>query len=330
MTTLLIAIMALILGITGLVLGADKFVVGSAAAARKLGISPMVVGLTIVSVGTSAPEIIVSINAAIDGAGELAVGNAIGSNLANIGLVLGVTALIAPLPVKQHLLREESPVLLVVTLIVGFCLFDGVLGRLESIFLAMLTIPLLIAVVKYKGENNATASEIETDTDEIDTKTAIFWFLGGLTVLLVSAKTTVWGAREVAVYLGISELVIGLTIIALGTSLPELAASIASALKGHHDIAVGNVFGSNLFNLLLVMSAAGAITPINLSSDVFLRDYMSMTLMTVLLIVFVAQAITKETYIIGSGTISRRVGALFLVGYIVYYGILWTSLNFVR
>ena len=116
----------------------------------------------------------------------------------------------------------------------------------------------------------------------------------------------------------------------MGTSLPELAASIASALKGHHDIAVGNVFGSNLFNLLLVMSAAGVISPIDLSSDVLLRDYLSMTLMTVLLVVFVAQAITKETDIIGSGTISRRVGALFLVGYIVYYGILWTSLNFIR
>ncbi|MAH72511.1 MAG: calcium/sodium antiporter [Cellvibrionales bacterium TMED49] len=328
MTTLLTAIMALIIGIIGLVLGADKFVLGSAAAARKLGISPMVVGLTIVSVGTSAPEIIVSINAALNGAGELAVGNAIGSNLANIGLVLGVTALIAPLPVKKHLLREESPVLLMVTLIAGLCLYDGMLGRVESILLAMLMVPLLIAVVKYKGGNDVTVSEIETDTAEFDTKSAIFWFLGGLAVLLISAKMTVWGAREIALYLGVSELVIGLTIIALGTSLPELAASIASALKGHHDIAVGNVFGSNLFNLLLVMSTAGAISPINLSPNVMLRDYLSMTFMTVLLVIFVAQALWKEADLNVSATISRRVGAIFLSGYIVYYGILWTSLNF--
>tara|TARA_S200000501_G_scaffold344855_1_gene356937 strand:- start:4874 stop:5851 length:978 start_codon:yes stop_codon:yes gene_type:complete len=324
------AIAALIFGIVGLVLGADKFVLGSAATARKLGISPMVVGLTVVSIGTSAPEIIVSINAALDGVGELAVGNAIGSNLANIGLVLGVTALIAPLPVKKHLLREESPVLVIVTLIAGLCLYDGMLGRLESIFLAMLTIPLLIALVKYKGGNNAAVSEVETDHAEINTKTTIFWFLGGLAVLLVSAKITVWGAREIALYLSISELIIGLTIIALGTSLPELAASIVSALKGHHDIAVGNVFGSNLFNLLLVMSAAGAISPINLSPDVMLRDYLSMTVMTVLLVICVAQAIFKDTNTNGPGKISRRVGALFLTSYVFYYGILWTSLNFLR
>ncbi|MAJ81260.1 MAG: calcium/sodium antiporter [Porticoccaceae bacterium] len=330
MTTLLMAIAALIFGIVGLVLGADKFVLGSAATARKLGISPMVVGLTVVSIGTSAPEIIVSINAALDGVGELAVGNAIGSNLANIGLVLGVTALIAPLPVKKHLLREESPVLVIVTLIAGLCLYDGMLGRLESIFLAMLTIPLLITLVKYKGGNNAAVSEVETDHAEINTKTTIFWFLGGLAVLLVSAKITVWGAREIALYLSISELIIGLTIIALGTSLPELAASIVSALKGHHDIAVGNVFGSNLFNLLLVMSAAGAISPINLSPDVMLRDYLSMTVMTVLLVICVAQAIFKDTNTNGPGKISRRVGALFLTSYVFYYGILWTSLNFLR
>ena len=194
----------------------------------------------------------------------------------------------------------------------------------------MLTIPLLIALVKYKGGNNAAVSEVETDHAEINTKTTIFWFLGGLAVLLVSAKITVWGAREIALYLSISELIIGLTIIALGTSLPELAASIVSALKGHHDIAVGNVFGSNLFNLLLVMSAAGAISPINLSPDVMLRDYLSMTVMTVLLVICVAQAIFKDTNTNGPGKISRRVGALFLTSYVFYYGILWTSLNFLR
>ena len=329
MFPMLLPSIALLVGILGLLLGADKFVSGSAGAARNLGISPMVIGLTVVSIGTSAPEIIVSINASLDGAGELAVGNAIGSNLANIGLVLGITALIAPLPVSRHLLREESPVLLVITALAGLCLYDGVLNRLESILLALLVLPLLIMVVKYKRQQSDVNADEESDDDIpiLSTKNAAILFLGGLTVLLLSAKLTVWGAREIAVIWGISELVIGLTVVALGTSLPELAASVVSALRGHHDIAVGNVFGSNLFNLMLVMTTAGAIAPIELSPEVLLRDYLSMATMTVMLVGFVFLALSRERTGDRPGVISRPLGAVLLAGYIGYYGILWMSLS---
>jgi cation:H+ antiporter len=326
MTPLFLPIAALMVGIAGLVLGADKFVAGSAGAARNFGISPMVIGLTIVSIGTSAPEIIVSINAALDGVGELAVGNAIGSNLANIGLVLGITALIAPLPVNRQLLREESPVLLFITLLAALCLYDGVLRRLESVLLALLVIPLLFLLVKYKQKNAEPSDDDDSDIPQISTKTAALCFVGGLAVLLISAKITVWGAREIAVLWGISELVIGLTVIALGTRLPELAASIVSALKGHHDIAVGNVFGSNLFNLMLVMTTAGAIAPIELSSAVLYRDYLSMALLTGMLVLFVAYAVKSARKNGGQALISRPLGAIFLSSYIGYYGILWISL----
>jgi cation:H+ antiporter len=332
MIPILLPSLALITGIVGLLLGADKFVAGAAAAARNLGISAMVIGLTVVSIGTSAPEIIVSFNAALDGAGELAVGNAIGSNLANIGLVLGITALIAPLPVSRHLLREESPVLLVITALAGLCLYDGVLNRVESVLLALLVIPLLIMVVKYKreqGDDDSSESDSSDDSEipELSSNAAALWFLGGLVLLLVSARITVWGARELAVIWGISDLVIGLTVVAIGTSLPELAASVVSALRGHHDIAVGNVFGSNLFNLMLVMTTAGAIAPIELSAEVFLRDYLSMALMTVMLVLFVALALRKGGTGKRPALISRPLGAVLLTGYIGYYGVLWITLS---
>ena len=157
--SIFIASSALIVGIVALIWGADKFVVGSAGAARNLGISPMVIGLTVVSIGTSAPEIIVSINAALNNAGELAVGNALGSNIANIGLVLGITALVSPLPVSRQILREENPVLILVTGLAGLCLYDGFLNRLESILLALMIVPLIVLVIKYKNTSDTTLSE---------------------------------------------------------------------------------------------------------------------------------------------------------------------------
>ena len=325
--SIFIASFALLVGIVALIWGADKFVIGSAGAARNLGISPIVIGLTIVSIGTSAPEIIVSINAALNDAGELAVGNALGSNIANIGLVLGATALVSPLPVSRHILREESPVLLLVTGLAGLCLYDGFLNRLESIMLALLVIPLTILVIKYKNTAHALSSEEDETIPRIESLNAAKWFSIGLIFLLLGAEITVWGAKEIAQFFGISELVIGLTVIALGTSLPELAASVMSALKGHHDIAVGNVFGSNLFNLMLVMSAAGAISPMQLEHSVFYRDYISMAALTLCLVLFVFLAERNNTDIKSKGFISRPFGAIFLLGYISYYVILAVSLN---
>ena len=324
MSAIYLPILALIAGILGLLWGADRFVTGSAGAARNFGVSPMVIGLTLVSVGTSAPEIIVSINAALSNVGEMAVGNALGSNLANIGLVLGITALIAPLPVQKHLLKEESPVLLLITALAGLCLYNGFLGRGESISLALLVIPLLVLIVKYKMSNpNPEALEEAEDIPELTMATAGLWFVIGLAVLLISARVTVWGAQSIAVYMGISELVIGLTVVAIGTSLPELAASVISAMRGHHDIALGNVFGSNLFNLMLVMTSAGAISPIALNAQVFSRDFAAMCFMTLLMIALVALALRQNPQ---RARLSRTMGLLLLAGYGFYYVLLWPAI----
>ena len=322
MMSLYLPISALIAGMLGLIWGADKFVAGSASLARSIGISSLVIGLTVVSIGTSAPEIIVSINAALQGSGELAVGNALGSNLANIGLVLGITLLIAPIPIQRALLKQEGFILLMVTVFAGICLYNNFLGRLESSLLILLVVPLLLFAAKYK-KNQAESSENQI-TQSLCAKAALISFVVGLSTLLVSSELTVWGAKSIAVSMGISELVIGLTIIAIGTSLPELAASAMSALRGHHDIAVGNIIGSNLFNLLLVMGAAGAISPIALDNQVFSRDYMAMALLTLLMLLFMVYAVQKSN---GRAKLPKIAGLVFLVAYCLYYVLLWCSTN---
>lgn len=327
MPALFIPCLALFAGLCGLIWGADKFVNGSVGIARSLGVSSLVIGLTVVSIGTSAPEIIVSINAALENSGGLAVGNAIGSNLANIGLVLGITALVAPIPVQKHLLYEESPVLLLITALAGLCLYDGQLNRIESIALGILVIPLLIMVVKYKRSHPDLESPEASSTDiDLSLKNSSLWLFIGLIALLAGAELTVWSAKSVALHFGISDLVIGLTVVAIGTSLPELAASVMSAKRGHHDIAIGNIFGSNLFNLLLVMTAAGMISPIALSSDVFTRDYLALATMTLLLVAIVAFALLKGRGKPGGAFVSRVIGVVLLSAYCSYYIVLWPSM----
>ncbi|MBQ0720478.1 MAG: calcium/sodium antiporter [Gammaproteobacteria bacterium] len=326
MNELLPAYMAIIAGLIGLVWGADRFVVGAASAAKNFGIAPMVIGLTVVSIGTSAPEIIVSINAALEGSGTLAVGNALGSNLANIGLVLGVTALIAPLPAQRHLVFQEGPVLLFVTALAGYCLYDQSLGRTESLVMLLL-IPLLLWVtVKYKVQH-PDAEEV-AEVEEIATTSngaAAMWFIIGLLVMLLSSKILVWGAITTAAQMGISELVIGLTVVAIGTSLPELAASVTSALRGHHDIAIGNVFGSNLFNFLAVMPIAGVISPLQLDGAVFYRDYLAVTALTLLLLGSIAVHYFRKRKLPHHATtvhLSRKFGGVMLVLYVLYFVVL--------
>ena len=327
MSELYMPIFALIAGLIGLVWGADKFVNGSVGVAKNLGISSLVIGLTVVSIGTSAPEIIVSINAALKDSGGLAVGNAIGSNLANIGLVLGVTALVAPIPVKKYLLREESPILLVVTALAGLCLYDSQLDRFESVMLGILVLPILIFMVKFKKNHKTSKKPSTTDEIEItNIKLAVFWLTVGLLGLLVSAEITVWGAKSIASYFNVSDLIIGLTVIAIGTSLPELAASVMSALRGHHDIALGNIFGSNLFNILLVMTTAGAISPMTLPNSVFARDYAALAGMTILMVGIVFISLAKAERQNKSPNISRMFGVVLLLAYCGYYIILWPSM----
>jgi len=323
METLGLASLAMLSGLIGLVWGADRFVAGSAGAARNYGISPMVIGLTIVSIGTSAPEIIVSINAAFNDAGDIGVGNAIGSNLANIGLVLGLTAVICPIPIRRDLLKTETVALLVATFIAGIFLYDGNLTRTEGIILLITIFPLL-AFIFYCKKMNPSAKIIKPTSNviSISTKKSIALFLSGLAVLLVSSDLLVWGAKEFAHVFGISQLIIGLTVVAIGTSLPELAASIISASKGHHDIAIGAIFGSNLFNLLVVMAAPGIISPLALNQEVFFRDYLSMALLTLILSGIIASLLWQKRAKSHQANISRTVGLTLLLLYALYYVLL--------
>ncbi|WP_067868903.1 calcium/sodium antiporter [Neptuniibacter marinus] len=284
---MLYPILALISGLILLVWSADRFVIGAAATAKNFGMSTMLIGLTIVSFGTSAPEILVSFMASTSGAGDLAIGNALGSNIANIALVLGITALIAPLPVKSGVLKKELPLLLGVTILAGVLLFDLHLGQLDGIILLIALAVCLYLFSRFqKSMPKDALVEEEEELPSLENRKAIFWLIVGLVILACSSKLLVWGASEIAYSLGVSKLVVGLTIVAIGTSLPELAASVASALKNHHDIAIGNIVGSNIFNLVAVMAIPGLIAPIGMAEIVFQRDYVAMLGLTFLLLAF--------------------------------------------
>ncbi|WP_028468542.1 calcium/sodium antiporter [Neptunomonas japonica] len=315
---MLFPILSIIAGLIILVWSADRFVIGAAATAKNSGMSPMLIGLTIVSFGTSAPEILVSIMASINGSGSLAVGNALGSNIANIGLVLGITAIIAPLPVKSAVLRKEIPLLLSITLLAGAVLYNLNITLFDGILLLASLAICLVMFAKFQKSSPPTdhISDEAEEIPEMSTGKALFWLILGLSLLVASSRMLVWGAVEIATYIGVSELVIGLTIVAIGTSLPELAASVASALKNHHDIALGNIVGSNIFNIAAVMAIPGLVSPITLDSIAFNRDYMVMLGLTALLLVFcLLQRPAK---------INRVEGGLLTAAYAGYMFVLYT------
>ncbi|WP_019529756.1 calcium/sodium antiporter [Dasania marina] len=330
------ASIAIIIGFAGLIWSADQFVAGAAAIAKNLGMAPIMIGLTIVAIGTSAPEIIVSISAALKGAGDLAVGNALGSNLANIGMVLGITALVAPIPIALTILKREMPLLLIATIGASYCLYDGYLSWSDGVILLV-----TLAVIFYilvTSKSHQPDAEHEADIEHIPTmSTAKAWllFVVGFALLIASSQLLVWGAKIVAIELGVSELIIGLTVVAVGTSLPELAATVASALKGHHDIALGNIVGSNLFNLLAVMAMPALISPTALSAEVFTRDYMSMAGITLLLAtilyghyIWAKRARNKlqasnATALLPTQYLGRLAGAALLIAYAAYYYLLF-------
>lgn len=320
LTALTPAIAALLAGLVILVWSADRFVLGAAATARVLGVSPLVIGLTIVSLGTSAPEMFVSTMAALEGSGGLAVGNAIGSNIANIALVLGVTALVAAIPIQKKLVKKEIPLLLLVTIIAGLVLADLTLDLFDAIILVIT----LVVAIYLLFQQTSSSGEAVIDEDEqaaidaMPTKHAIFWLVAGLAALMISSKMLVWGASSIAVAFGISDLIIGLTIVAIGTSLPELAASVTSALRGHHDIAIGNIIGSNIFNLLAVLPIPGLIAPLIIDSEVMTRDYAMMLGLTIALIVIIALSYRR-------GVIPRFTGILLLASYAAYMGLLYVQ-----
>lgn len=270
---LFILIVIVLISFVGLVWSADRFVAGAAAIANNMGVAPIIIGLTIVSIGTSAPEILVSGAAAMRDASSLAVGNALGSNLANIGLVLGITALIAPLPVTHSILKREFLFMIVITAIAGWVLYDNQLLRLESTALLLLLVAFLSYTIIQAKRGQIRVDELDDIPDGLSNKVAIFWIIIGLTVLLICSNFLVSSATEIARVMGVSEMIIGVTMVAVGTSIPELAASVASARKGHTDIAVGNIIGSNIFNLLAVLPVAGLIGPGVIAENNFFRDF---------------------------------------------------------
>ena len=307
------AVLAIVAGFIILTWSADRFVAGAAATARNFSISPMLIGLTVVSIGTSAPEILVSIMAATQDHAGLAIGNAIGSNIANMGLVLGVTALIAPLPVKEALAKREIPLLVGVSVLAGICVVNGYLTYRDSLalfFTLGLTLYLMVRWQKHHPEEPLLEGE-EGEVPILPKGKAWFYLISGLLILLASSQLLVWGATELARLFGISELIIGLTIVAIGTSLPELAASVTSAIKGHHDIALGNVVGSNIFNLLAVLPMPGLFAGGHTPVQVIWQDYPLMMLLT--LFIAAVCMIGKPPRSLG-----RFAGMLLLGTYVLY------------
>ena len=330
----IIASIAFILGLAGLIWSANLFVSGSASTAKHLGMTPTMIGLTIVAFGTSAPEMIVSADAAFEGIPNMGIGNAIGSNIANVGLVLGVTALIARIPINVNHMRLEIPLLLGATVMAIAFLWNFQLSRTEGVMLLLSTVAVAVILVVH-ARNTATndpfGNQTEEEIPDLSGLKSAIWLLGGLITLLIFADILVWSARMLAEHFGVSPMIIGLTVVALGTSLPELAASIASTLKGHHDIAIGNIIGSNILNILAVMALPGIIAPSTLDSAVLHRDLPVMALLTFSLALIIWIKARKYRSSIEqpqadekalSPSIGLMTGLFFLTCYIAYYAVI--------
>lgn len=310
---MLMAIGAIIAGLVLLVWSADKFVEGSATTASHFGMPPLLIGMVVVGFGTSAPEMAVSALAASQGNPGLALGNAYGSNITNIALILGITALMAPIAVHSQVMRKELPILILVTAFAGWQLWDGNLSRMDAVGL-MVVFVLLIGWSIYQGirqPNDPLAKEMTEEIHAMPLRKALLWLVIGLLLLIVSSRILVWGAVDLATMFGISDLVIGLTIVAVGTSLPELASSIIAARKGEHDLALGNILGSNLFNTLAVVGIAGLIAPMPVAPEVLARDFPVMAALTL--------ALFAMCYgFRGPGRINRFEGSVLLLAFAAY------------
>jgi cation:H+ antiporter len=302
-------------GLALLVWSADRFVEGAAATARHFGMPPLLIGMVIVGFGTSAPEMVVSALAAFQRNPGIALGNAYGSNITNIALILGITALISPIAVHSQVLRKELPILTVITALAAWQLWDGEISRIDAFVLLGVFAGLMVWTIWQGMHKKADAfgSEMEKElaVDAMPIRRAIFWLVVGLVLLIVSSRILVWGAVEIAHGFGVSDLIIGLTIVAVGTSLPELASSVIAARKGEHDIALGNILGSNLFNTLAVVGIAGTIHPMAVGPEVFSRDILAMAVLTVSLFVF-------GYGFRGPGRINRFEGGALLACYVGY------------
>lgn len=310
-----VAIVATVLGLALLVWSADRFVFGAAATARRFGMPSLLIGMLVVGFGTSAPEMLVSAMAAARGSSGLALGNAYGSNITNIALILGLTAVMSPIAVRSNVLRRELPVLALVTLLACWQALDGEVSRYDALVLLAVFAGLMAWSVwqGFRRQSDRLGDRIDATMGDstVSTRRALVWLIIGLLLLILSSRVLVWGATEIAGYFGISDLIIGLTVVAVGTSLPELASSVVAAIKGEHDIALGNILGSNLFNTLAVVGVAGTINPLTVGPSLLSRDMVVMG------------ALTLSLFIVGygfrgPGRINRVEGGLLLITYIGY------------
>ncbi len=304
------------LGLIALIWSANLFIDGAASIAKFYKVSPLLIGILIVGFGTSAPELLVSAISAYQGSPGLAMGNAYGSNIANIALILGISAIVHPITVHSKILRKELPVLLLLSIIAGLQILDGNLSRMNALFLLIMFALLIVWTLKqtFKESNDALGQNVSTDCciPSLNIKKAWIWLIAGLTILIASSRLLVATATSIATFFGVSELVIGLTIIALGTSLPELASCLCAIRKGEYDLALGNVLGSNLFNTLAVVGIAGIIHPFSVETIVIRRDILLMIVLTLLLFIF-GYGITGK-----QGKINRLEGVLLCCIYIGY------------
>lgn len=321
---MLLASLAILVGLILLVWSADRFIEGAAATAKHLGMPSLLIGMVIIGFGTSAPELAVSAMASLDGNPGLALGNAYGSNITNIAVIVGITALIAPIAVHAQILRKEIPILLALTVFAGTQLIDGELSRLDGwllliVFAAVMGWSIFQGI---RGKGDPLAGDIDANMVEhpMPLNKALMWLVIGLILLLVSSRMLVWGAVFIAQSLGVSDLVIGLTIVAIGTSLPELAAALAAVKKNEHDLILGNIIGSGIFNTLAVVGLAASIHPLSVDPEVLYRDWTLMTALTVALLLMGFGLKGK------SQVISRRNGAILVTTYVGYVAYLISTL----
>jgi cation:H+ antiporter len=311
-------VLIFLLGLTALSWSADRFVYGSSAIASNYGVSPMIIGLTIVAMGSSAPEIMVAASSSLGGNIDTAVGNAIGSNITNIALVLGCTALLKPLIVSSTTLKREIPIVLVMTILGSALLYNNYLSLYEGILLISLFFIVIGGLtwisIKADKTDPLQSETIDEIPQDVPNTKAIFWVIVGMILLPLSAHFMVNSAVNIAKYLGMSDLVIGLTVIAIGTSLPELAASIAGVLKGEDDLALGNIIGSNIFNILAVLAMPGLIAPGFVDENVAGRDMFIMLGLTLILLIF-------SFSLKGQRKINRWEGGLLVLSFIIYQAV---------
>lgn len=319
---MLTALLAIAAGLALLVWSADRFVEGAAVTAGHFGMPPLLIGMVVVGFGTSAPEMVVSALAATQGNPGLALGNAYGSNITNIALILGITALISPIAVHSQVMRKELPILALITLLAFWQLWDGMLSFVDALVLIAVFLGLLAWSIRQGMTRKTDAMGIEVEAElkvhDMPVRKAVLWLIVGLLLLIVSSRVLVWGAVDLASAFGVSDLIIGLTIVAVGTSLPELASSVIAARKGEHDLALGNILGSNLFNTLAVVGIAGLISPMAVAPEVLSRDLVVMAALTLSLFAL-------GYGFRGPGRINRIEGGLLLACFVGYTAYLVTT-----